>query len=80
MIICPKCDYWDGYGEVNGKFQQIDGKHGAFYTLPIQLAQKEFFQKSEKELLGCPNCGTVFMEGCFPNDKQNHSEMEKSGE
>lgn len=63
MLTCPKCDYKHGWSIDDG---DITGDKGEFYTLPIQMKRTNpysyFREIQEKDVLGCPNCGTIFLD------------------
>lgn len=68
MRECPSCGYKHGDGYVDNEWQNVRGKQGEFYELPVKMRKEEFFQAYEAPLIGCPNCGSLFMEGHFPKE------------
>jgi hypothetical protein len=74
MIVCPSCKYTHGSGftgGTNGEWKQINGRHGEFYKLPVKMEQDDYGSPNRTDILGCPNCGQMFMEGRWPNEKQS---------
>lgn len=64
---CPKCHYIHGYHvestDTSFKTENIEGKHGDFFVLPIELEQsRDYYPHIVKAgVYGCPACKIVFM-------------------
>lgn len=57
---CPHCGYEHGWSSET--LEDLHGEDGGFYTLPIELVQKESYYPSSRQVLGCPSCNKLFME------------------
>lgn len=63
MATCPKCDYKYGWTIDAG---DVKGDKGEFFTLSIPMQRTNpysyYRDKQEQNVLGCPNCGTIFLD------------------
>lgn len=61
-MICPNCKYEDGWNP--NKREYIEGDHGEFFKLPLAMTRnnESIFGKNEKDVIGCPVCGTVCLD------------------
>lgn len=60
---CPNCGYTHGIVWDDCESEEIIGKQGDFFTLPIELVRKECYAPDERrEVYGCPSCQILFME------------------
>lgn len=61
---CPNCGYIHGVHTVSTEtsfsVENVEGKCGDFYNLPIKLERDSYYNDS-KEVFGCPSCMFVFM-------------------
>lgn len=59
---CPHCNYTNGWDAES--MTSINGGKGEFYSLSnnISLERSCGFEKTKKDLYGCPSCNKVFME------------------
>lgn len=57
---CPACKYEDGW--VAEKLEAVDGEHGEFFQLPIQVERGDSFDTERRNVYACPNpeCGVLF--------------------
>lgn len=65
ITTCPTCGYKHGFGHIDDEFKQVSDGQGEFYQLAIKM-QRGGWDRDENNVLGCPNCGSLFMEGIFP--------------
>lgn len=69
---CPHCNYEPQINDTD----YCDGP-GRFYTLPLEMKQEpnpfsKYYPRRES-LLGCPLCGTVFINMGYVNENQNRN-------
>jgi predicted RNA-binding Zn-ribbon protein involved in translation (DUF1610 family) len=57
---CPHCGYLSGWeGE---RLDVVQGKKGAFYSLPVKVERDDSYRLDQKLLYACPSCGIAFIE------------------
>ena len=58
---CTNCGYEDGW--VPEKLDVVEGEHGEFYILPINMERYDYTtsynSKQEVSVVGCPKCGNM---------------------
>ena len=54
---CNNCGYEDGW--VPEKLDMVEGEHGEFYRLPIDMKQVAQFGDQTAEVYSCPACGNM---------------------
>ena len=69
---CPHCNYEPQISDTD-----YCGGPGRFYTLPLEMKQEtnpfsKYYPRRES-LLGCPLCGTVFINMGYINENQNRN-------
>ena len=69
---CPHCNYEPQISDID----YCDGP-GRFYTLPLEMKQEpnpfSKYDPRRESLLGCPLCGTVFINMGYVNENQNRN-------
>lgn len=69
---CPHCNYEPQISDID----YCDGP-GRFYTLPLEMKQEpnpfSKYDPRRESLLGCPLCGTVFINMGYINENQNRN-------
>lgn len=58
---CNHCKYVDGWDpEI---LDHIDGDHGHFFRLPVEMERPtQYYGTERRELVGCPKCGNTQIE------------------
>ena len=54
---CNNCGYEDGW--VPEKLDVVEGEHGEFYRLPIDMKREGQYGIETAEVYACPACGNM---------------------
>lgn len=63
-MICPHCDYKDGYTWVGEEYLKFEGDKGAFFEFPLEMERSSddySFEVDKAEVYGCPYCLKTFI-------------------
>lgn len=60
---CPHCEYQDGYEWNEGELESVEGEHGKFWTLPVEMQREHGWGPTERSsLYACPGCKKTFVD------------------
>ncbi len=59
---CPHCEYEHGFTWVGDNYTRIEGEHGDFYELPVEVKRYNGYSEQSKYLYACPSCSKTFIE------------------
>lgn len=62
-MICPNCDYKDGFDWDGDDYLEVTGEHGDFYQMAVKYARNSGYGygKEEVKSYACPKCSVVFI-------------------